>query len=50
MAQLAAPEFGFERDVDNVRRAVRDMRIGYPTDDHPERLTAWTSTTRATER
>ena len=24
------PEFGFERDVDNVRRAVTDMRIGYP--------------------
>jgi thiol-disulfide isomerase/thioredoxin len=24
------PEFGFERDIVNVRRAVRDMRIGYP--------------------
>jgi thiol-disulfide isomerase/thioredoxin len=24
------PEFGFEHNVDNVRRAVRDMRIGYP--------------------
>jgi thiol-disulfide isomerase/thioredoxin len=24
------PEFWFERDADNVRRAVRDMRIGYP--------------------
>jgi thiol-disulfide isomerase/thioredoxin len=25
-----APEFGFEKDVDNVRRAVKDMRIDYP--------------------
>jgi thiol-disulfide isomerase/thioredoxin len=24
------PEFGFEHDSDNVRRAVRDMRIDYP--------------------
>ena len=24
------PEFGFEHNLDNVRRAVRDMRIGYP--------------------
>jgi thiol-disulfide isomerase/thioredoxin len=24
------PEFGFERNVDNVRRAVRQMRIEYP--------------------
>jgi thiol-disulfide isomerase/thioredoxin len=24
------PEFGFERDIDNVRRAVREMRIEYP--------------------
>ena len=24
------PEFGFERDVDNVARAVREMRIEYP--------------------
>jgi len=24
------PEFPFERDVDNVRRAVKDMRVGYP--------------------
>jgi thiol-disulfide isomerase/thioredoxin len=24
------PEFGFEHDLANVRRAVRDMRIGYP--------------------
>jgi thiol-disulfide isomerase/thioredoxin len=24
------PEFPFEQDVDNVTRAVRDMRIGYP--------------------
>jgi thiol-disulfide isomerase/thioredoxin len=25
-----APEFGFEKDVDNVRRAARTMRIPYP--------------------
>jgi thiol-disulfide isomerase/thioredoxin len=24
------PEFGFERNPDNVRRAVEDMKIGYP--------------------
>ena len=24
------PEFAFEHDVDNVRRAVKDMRIDYP--------------------
>jgi thiol-disulfide isomerase/thioredoxin len=24
------PEFGFEHDIDNVRRAVKNMRIGYP--------------------
>ena len=24
------PEFPFERDIDNVRRAVEDMRVGYP--------------------
>jgi thiol-disulfide isomerase/thioredoxin len=24
------PEFAFERDVDNVRRAARDMRVDYP--------------------
>src|SRR5215831_17990569 len=24
------PEFGFEHDIDNVRRAVQDMRITYP--------------------
>jgi thiol-disulfide isomerase/thioredoxin len=24
------PEFPFERDVDNVRRAAADMRVGYP--------------------
>ena len=24
------PEFEFERNVDNVRRAAREMRIGYP--------------------
>jgi thiol-disulfide isomerase/thioredoxin len=24
------PEFGFEADVDNIRRAVREMRIDYP--------------------
>jgi hypothetical protein len=25
-----APEFGFEKDIGNVRRAVREMRIDYP--------------------
>jgi hypothetical protein len=25
-----APEFAFEKDVDNVRRAAKDMRIDYP--------------------
>jgi thiol-disulfide isomerase/thioredoxin len=25
-----APEFAFERNIDNVRRAVKDMRIDYP--------------------
>ena len=25
-----APEFGFEHDLDNVRRAVRDLDVGYP--------------------
>src|SRR5262249_28306154 len=25
-----APEFAFEKTVDNVRRAVSDLRIGYP--------------------
>lgn len=24
------PEFAFEHDVDNVRRAVQDMKVGYP--------------------
>src|SRR5215510_4098010 len=24
------PEFGFEHDLDNVRRAIEDMRVGYP--------------------
>jgi len=24
------PEFGFERDLDNVRRAAKDMNVGYP--------------------
>ena len=24
------PEFGFEHDLDNVREALRDMRVGYP--------------------
>jgi thiol-disulfide isomerase/thioredoxin len=24
------PEFGFESDIDNVRRAARDMRLAYP--------------------
>ena len=25
-----APEFGFEHDLDNVRRATRDLGVGYP--------------------
>ena len=25
-----SPEFGFEKDVDNVRRAAKDMRVDYP--------------------
>jgi thiol-disulfide isomerase/thioredoxin len=25
-----APEFPFERDIDNVRRAARDLKVGYP--------------------
>jgi thiol-disulfide isomerase/thioredoxin len=25
-----SPEFGFERDVDNVRQAAKDMMVGYP--------------------
>ena len=25
-----SPEFAFEKDVDNVRRAAKDMRINYP--------------------
>jgi thiol-disulfide isomerase/thioredoxin len=25
-----APEFTFEKDVDNVRRAAKDLRVGYP--------------------
>jgi thiol-disulfide isomerase/thioredoxin len=25
-----APEFGFEHDLDNVRRAVRDLEVAYP--------------------
>ena len=25
-----APEFGFEHDLDNVRRAVAELRVGYP--------------------
>jgi len=24
------PEFGFEHDLDNVRRAVKDLRVGFP--------------------
>lgn len=27
---IHAPEFAFEKDLNNVRRAVRDMRIDYP--------------------
>jgi thiol-disulfide isomerase/thioredoxin len=30
MIGVHTPEFGFERDLDNVRRAVRQMRIEYP--------------------
>ena len=25
-----APEFGFEKDIDNVRRAARDLQVDYP--------------------
>ena len=25
-----APEFAFEKNLDNVRRAVKDMRVDYP--------------------
>src|SRR3981081_14574 len=25
-----APEFGFEHDLDNVRRATRELGVGYP--------------------
>jgi hypothetical protein len=25
-----APEFGFEHDLDNVRRAARELDVGYP--------------------
>jgi thiol-disulfide isomerase/thioredoxin len=25
-----SPEFGFEKDIDNVRRAAKDMRVDYP--------------------
>ena len=27
---MHAPEFGFEHDLDNVRRAVRELGVGYP--------------------
>jgi hypothetical protein len=27
---LLAPEFAFEKNVDNVRRAAKDMRVDYP--------------------
>ena len=30
MIGVHTPEFGFEHDLTNVRRAVRDMRIDYP--------------------
>ena len=30
MIGVHAPEFSFEKDIDNVRWAVKDMRIGYP--------------------
>jgi thiol-disulfide isomerase/thioredoxin len=30
VAGVHAPEFGFEHDLDNVRRAVRELRVTYP--------------------
>ena len=30
MIGVHAPEFAFEKNIDNVRRAVKDMRIDYP--------------------
>ena len=30
MIGVHTPEFAFEKDVDNVRRAVKDMRVDYP--------------------
>jgi hypothetical protein len=27
---MHTPEFSFEKDVDNIRRALADMRVGYP--------------------
>ena len=25
-----APEFAFEKDIDNVRRALKDLQVNYP--------------------
>jgi thiol-disulfide isomerase/thioredoxin len=30
MIGVHSPEFGFEHDLDNVRRAVQELRVGYP--------------------
>ena len=30
MIGVHTPEFSFEKDVDNIRRALADMRVGYP--------------------
>ena len=30
MIGVHTPEFGFEHDLGNVRRAVQDMRVDYP--------------------
>ena len=30
MIGVHAPEFAFEKDIDNVRRAVKEMQINYP--------------------
>jgi hypothetical protein len=27
---IHTPEFSFEKDIDNIRRALADMRVGYP--------------------
>ena len=30
MIGVHTPEFGFEHDIDNVRRAAHDMHVEYP--------------------